>query len=163
MILTLTALLPFLLQTPPSPRTAGNPALRPQHQALKTLLQEGATRSPTFRDLLTALDHSTAIVYLRHGVCGSGVPACLRVQGTPKSGPILLVTVDPFDRSRDAQTALVAHELQHAREIANADTCNPAEIAKLLERLGWHGRAGFETAEAQRVTLAVQNELAAHR
>ena len=63
----------------------------------------------------------------------------------------LLVQVARWDVSPTDRVAWLAHELQHAVEIARApDVQDNASVARLYRQIGWQsGRGRFETSEAR--------------
>src|SRR5688572_22197126 len=95
-------------------------AVRPEDAAIRALIASGMERSATFRDLKTRLDTSDVIVYIRSSSCAARVGACLAWVSASAGTRRLLVTLDRFGRSPDELTALLAHELQHASEVASA-------------------------------------------
>jgi len=139
-----------------------SPAVRPEDAAIRALIASGIERSVTFRDLNTRLDNGDVTVYVRFSPC-TGVPACLVWAGSGAGSRRLLVKLDRFGRSPDELTALLAHELQHANEVASApDVIDLRSFQKAFASRGWKHGAGFETEEATRVTKKVAAELAAY-
>src|SRR5262245_22032521 len=94
------------------------PHLRPETPGLRSLTNQAAARSPIVRALIDRLDHSSVIVYLRHRVFGpvtvDGQIGLLSASSTHR----FLVIELACDRSELTQMATLAHELQHALEIA---------------------------------------------
>jgi hypothetical protein len=100
------------------------------------------------------------IVYVRSSPCAGAVPACLMWAGTGPDRRRLLIKVDKFGRSPDELIALLAHELQHANEVAAAREITDApSFQKAFASRGWKHGAGFETGEAVKITKAVAAEL----
>jgi hypothetical protein len=92
------------------------------------------------------------------------VPACLVWAAADASARRLLIKIDRFGRSPDELTALLAHELQHANEVAaDPDITDLASFQKSFAARGWTHRAGFETGDAIRVAREVMAELTAFR
>jgi hypothetical protein len=55
---------------------------------------------------------------------------------------------------------LLAHELQHANEVASApEVRDVGSFQTFFKRHGWKGSHGFETIEAEAVTRTVAAEL----
>jgi hypothetical protein len=118
-------------------------------------------RSATFRDLHSGLDGANVVVYVRFSPCTGGVPACLVWAATDANARRLVIKINRFGRSSDELTALLAHELQHANEVA-ADP-DIIDLASFQKSVASHGRthaAGVETAAAIAITKRVTAELA---
>ena len=136
------------------------PAVRPESAAIRALIASAMDRSATFRDLKTRLDSTDVIVYVRFSRCPSGIPACLAWITAGSGSRRLLIRIDRFDSSPDRLTALLAHELQHANEVAAApDITDLASFQKSFASRGWNHGAGFETEQAQNTTRTVAAEL----
>ena len=135
-------------------------AVRPEQDAVHRLVARGMDRSETFRGLSARLDSSDVVVYVRFAGCAGGVPACL-VMASEGPGPRrLLVKLDRFGRSESDLIALLAHELQHANEVATApEVRDAASFREFFERRGRKGSDGFETAQAKEITRRVAEEL----
>jgi hypothetical protein len=72
----------------------------------------------------------------------------------------LLVNLDRFGKSESELVGLLAHELQHANEVASAhEVKDAASFQKFFERRGWKGSDGFETAHAKEITRKVASEM----
>ena len=121
----------------------------------------GIERSPTFRWLVDAISRSDLIVYI--STRASMIP--------PLDGEIHFVTsvgayrymrilirgeLSPWDR-----TATIGHELQHAREVAEApDVVDNRTMDALYHRIGFAcGVDRHETDAARAVTVQVTQEL----
>jgi len=117
-------------------------------------------RSATFRDLSTGLDDANVIVYVRFSPCSGGVPACLAWASAGADVRRLLIKIDRFGHSPDELTALLAHELQHATEVASdSEITDLASFEKSFALHGWKHGAGFETGEAITISRRVAAEL----
>ena len=139
-----------------------SPAVRPEDADIRALLASGIERSVTFRELNTRLDNGDVTVYVRFSPCSGGVPACLFWAGAGAGPRRLLLKLDRFGRSPDELTALLAHELQHANEVASATDI--IDLASFQKSFAIHGRkhgAGYETEAAAKITRQVAKELAA--
>jgi hypothetical protein len=83
--------------------------------------------------------------------------------------PYLRTLVNPDHRHRDNVIATLAHELQHAIEVASApDITDAASIQALFRRigrvrLGNRSAVTYETEAAERAGEAVQRELSTKR
>ena len=138
----------------------GSVRLRPEGAAIRALIDQGIERSATFRDLHAALENGNVIVYVRFSRCSPGVPACLVWAEAGTDARRLLIKIDRFGRSPDELAALLAHELQHANEVAaNSDIRDLASFQKAFATRGWKHRAGFETEEAGNISKRVAAEL----
>jgi len=139
---------------------SGSPRIRPENDAIRALIDSGMERSATFRDLSTGLDNANVIVYVRFAPCSRGVPACLLWASAHADVRRLLIKVDRFGRSPDELTALLAHELQHATEVASdSEITDLASFEKSFASLGWKHGAQFETGEAITLARKVTTEL----
>jgi hypothetical protein len=136
-------------------------SVRPEGSPVGALIARGLERSETFRDLVAKLDNTDVVVYVRFSSCNGRVPACLLWASPGPTRRHLLIKIDRFGRSENELTALVAHELQHASEVASAPGIT--DIASFQEWFAAHGRRGwhgFETDRAGEVTRKVMAELA---
>ena len=141
-----------------------SPAVRPESADIRALIASGMDRSATFRDLNTRLDNTDVIVYVRFSRCAPSIPACLAWIPAGAGSRRLLIRIDRFDRSTDDLTALLAHELQHANEVAAApDITDLASFQKSFASRGWKHRDGFETEQAKNITRRVASELSRAR
>ena len=139
---------------------SGSPRIRPEGAAIRALIDRGMERSATFRDLSTGLDNANVIVYVRFSRCSGGVPACLVWASAGADARRLLIKVDRFGRSPDELTALLAHELQHASEVASdSEITDLDSFEKSFASRGWKHGAGFETGEAITISKRVAAEL----
>jgi hypothetical protein len=138
----------------------GSTAVRAESDGIRQLIANGMQRSETFRDLSTRLDTSDVIVYVRFSPCSGGVPACLVLASSVAGARRVLIKIDRFGRSPDELTALLAHELQHANEVATASEITDADsFQKSFASRGWKHGAGFETEEAGKLSKRVAAEL----
>ena len=137
-----------------------SPRIRPEGAAMRALVDSAMKRSATFRDLSAALDNADVIVYIRFSSCSGDVPACLLWASAGVDARRLLIKVDRFGRSPDELTALLAHELQHANEVASdPEITDVASFQKAFAARGWKYRTGFETGEAITISRRVADEL----
>lgn len=144
--------------------SVGSGRLRPGHADLSDLISRGCTLSPTFNDLVDRLERSDVIVFTRFARCSNGVASCLHFLGAADGSRSLRISVDRFGRAEWQILALIAHELQHALEIADEpDAKDVASVGRVFERLGWRGSAGLETAHAAAIARVVEREVTARR
>jgi hypothetical protein len=154
--------------TDPAPTSQHQPHIRTLETRLQFVLSQGAEASATFRALVTQLEHSDVVVYLEY-------ERCMRRDGRRLAGRLTFVSAAGGFRyvlvrirsmpSLDQEIAIVAHELQHAVEVAN----HPAivDAASMLREYSRFGRLTrttnhafmFDTRAAVDVGWQVQREL----
>ena len=135
--------------------------IRTLYPAVTSLLKDGFFRSPTFARLVARLERSDVIVYvemLPHmppGIEG-------RLMMMPRAHGTRYVRIQIGMKGSVPDTiGLLAHELQHATELADApDVADMASFVALYERIGqrsgWHQ---YETAAAQDAARQVRSEI----
>jgi hypothetical protein len=104
---------------------------------LMDVVQQGITRSSTLRDLIDRLERQHVIVFLRSA--NNMPPATAgRTRLITASGSWRYLSIEVSDRlSKVELLALLAHELQHAVEIADApDVVDEASLVAMYHRLG---------------------------
>ncbi len=144
----------------PPPSDAGLTAhVRGMDQRAATLLDAGRSRSATFRRLCDDLEASNVIVLIETGTAGPTLPAEITFQGTSHTARFLRVTLTgTVPEKEDERLAWLAHELQHAVEIASApQVVSPATMRHFYRK--W----GVCTRDAVRVRYAVMWELSLNR
>ena len=146
------------------------PHVRTSHAELRDLVAAGQARSDTFRALVARIDASDVVVYLEYDratiapdspngqllfVCAAGGHRYLVVRLRPG-----------FTAWR--QLELLAHELRHAVEIADApDVVDRASLLRHYLRIGVETvgsedrRRRFETSAAKATETDVRREVAA--
>jgi hypothetical protein len=144
--------------------TIAPPRVRGVDALMRALIDEGCRRSPVFAGLVRDVERSEFIVYveavpaLRNGMKGA------LLHGT---GRHYLRIHLKRDQTVDALIAVLAHELQHVREVVQAGiSADAAEMEMLFRRIGGKPMAGgrrqqFETAVALRAGDLVAAELRA--
>jgi len=166
------ALLLFLVATP-SIAHAADPSgdglgghLRTTDDRLRRLLDLGTRTSPTLRALVRRLIDSDVVVYLW----------CERADTAPADGRLTFVSAAGGHRyvvvrlvrfhSRERQIALMAHELRHAVEIADApDVVDAESLEREYRRIGYltrtptADRRTFDTHAAVDAGVQVMTEL----
>jgi hypothetical protein len=141
-----------------------SPRVRPEGDGIRALIDRGMEQSATFRNLNTTLGSSNVVVYVRFAPCSAGVPACLLWASAEGGVRRLLIKIDRFGGSPDEQTALLAHELQHANEVASDPEISDAiSFQNSFASRGWKHAAGFETEVAGKVSNRVAAELSRYR
>jgi hypothetical protein len=138
--------------------------VRTTDRGVQRLLADGISRSPTFSALMSHLNATDVIVYIEP------------VQTLPKTlaGRLLLMPMAGQQRYLRIQIAimnpstdtiaLIAHELRHAVEVADApDVRNETALVKLYERIGRPSgiQHCYETDAAQTAGQIVRKELLA--
>ncbi len=144
------------------------PEVRITDPALQRLLQDGYRRSTTLRTLIRDFSRTEWLVFVLRAPCPDGamVACLLHVVGQFEGRPYLLVRVNPdYRQHRDHVIATLAHELQHALEVATAPgITDSATMEALFRRIGrvrvgsWSSLT-YETEAAQRAGEAVLQDL----
>jgi hypothetical protein len=121
-------------------------------------------RSATFQSLVRRVSASDLIIYAESGRCESRqVLSCLSLVSAAGGFRYLRITIDT-EHSLDLIASQLAHELQHAVEIADAPQVTNNDTLRTLYRQIGHVSAAadvYETREAIRVTATVRSEFAA--
>ena len=131
---------------------------------IAALIDDGAARSPTLASLLASLDDSDVIVYVDSQVVRERLAGYL-VHQVIVRGRFRYVWI-VVSRSGNAHLiGVIAHELQHALEVAQApDVGRTERVDKLFERIGFRWgcvRSCYETIDAMNVERLVREELRA--
>jgi hypothetical protein len=140
-----------------TPVTLAN-RVRPVGAAADALLRAGLERSTTFASLLETLDRSDLIVYVVKGSVPG--PNSLRFACATGTARFVRITIN----AQEAEPGLIAglaHELQHAVEIAGAPgVTDDATMLTFYVENGQEVSPGrYCTREAQRAGRTVQYEL----
>ena len=134
-------------------------------------LRHGVARSPTLSTLVETLDASNVLVYLFDGTCDAPAESCLMLVSGGASLRVVRVHFQLTSAGRhatleryDALIAQIAHELQHAVEIAgDATVIDARTLAARFQRIGRGNRTPrgtvYETEAALRVGRRVSEEL----
>lgn len=167
-LLLTVALIAGVLTSSPlaSDAPVGGPRLRPQDPRLVQILQEGATRSATFKALVDRIESSDVIVYVAlNPILKSSLSGALTFM--TRAGGFRYVRASiSIELTFDQMIATVAHELQHAVEVIEDESViDERSLAALYKRIGHPSRAagplGWETFAAQRTGTQVRRELVA--
>jgi hypothetical protein len=146
---------------------AGQPVslrhVRATEARILAIVEEGVARSATFRRLVETLDASDVIVYLEPKF-GRGALAGYLAHRMVAAGPMRYLKIGlDLNGGRDRLVALVAHELQHAVEVAEVTAVRDSEsMVHLFERAAIPlvcGDGCYETRAALDVQEAVLAEL----
>jgi hypothetical protein len=139
------------------------PPIRSTDRRLRSLLEDGLRTSPTLRALVARLSASDVVVYLQCD--GPSAPdGRLTFLSSVGGYRYLVVRVSRFARMQ--QIAMMAHELQHAVEIADTPAIVDGEsLVREYRRIGyenpWSRLPGvsFDTKAAVRAGEQVLREL----
>jgi hypothetical protein len=159
MLILLVLLLASEASVPAAPHLRGASARE------KALIDELLARSATARTLAAEIESRDVIVYVqmtRTLARGRAVTGFVTAAGGTRYIRITLGAVP----NRDDLAALLAHELQHAGEIARSPNVkDDAGVRRLYQAIGEERGAGdaFETAAARDVGARVRTELSRAR
>ncbi|PYR59989.1 MAG: hypothetical protein DMF85_06340 [Acidobacteria bacterium] len=127
------------------------------------LIAQGVSHSRTFASLVTEITSSDVIVYVQEARdLPTGLSGRLFLLPTSNDQRYLRIQVRLDGLSPRDAIALMAHELQHAVEVARApDVRDAATMARLYERIGDRGLGAhwYETQAARRAGRQVRSEL----
>ena len=144
---------PAIVRAPHQLLTAIDRPVRAPDPEIRQLLARGMARSPTFVALMRALDHTDVIVYVEMtSKLPMNVAGRLLFATASTSGPRYLRVQIARDGNANVMVAAIAHELQHAIEVANAlDVRDEAGLERLYTRIGTRGALAqsFDTLAAQ--------------
>jgi len=126
---------------------------------MSALVRQGYDRSPTFRHLVDTLQHSNVIVVVQPGMCRGGrIRSCLVGVAGSDRDRLIRIKVDPTHTIKDGLIAAVAHELQHAVEIAeHPEVTDAAGLLKLYRHLAF-GRCHEGLSEECETKRALETE-----
>lgn len=144
--------------------TAIDRPVRAASREIQDLIARGMARSRTFAGLVAALDRTDVIVYVETNSRMPQNVAGRLLFGTASSNGTRYLRVQiARDGSKSAQIAAIAHELQHALEVAHApEVRDEAGLERFYRRIGIRGaiERSYDTAAAQlagrRVRLEVE-------
>jgi hypothetical protein len=139
------------------------PPIRSTDRRLRALLEEGLRTSPTLRALVARLYASDVVVYLQ---CNGPAGPDGRLTFLSSVGGYRYLVVRVSRLARMQQIAMMAHELQHAVEIAETPAIvDGASLVREYRRIGyenpWSQLPGvsFDTKAAVRAGEQVLREL----
>jgi hypothetical protein len=135
--------------------------VRTAYPYITSLLRDGFARSPTFARLVTRLERSDLIIHIETSVTlPPGVEGRLMLLPRAHETRYVRIQIAITESYADA-IALVAHELEHAQELADApDVTDMTAFTALYERIGIHsGWHQYETEAAQETARRVRHEL----
>lgn len=127
---------------------------------LAELLEQGPAQSTTLARLLDEIERSDLIVYIeRHNRFPRTLIGSFKLAGQSSGHRYARIALSTALDRRDTLIAL-AHELQHAAEVAASDVVDNRGMFELYCRIGDRRAGGFDTAAARLVTRQVSKELA---
>jgi hypothetical protein len=134
--------------------------VRPMDRFCEQLLTDGTRRSPTFAGLVAELERHDVIVYISTGSDPSLLGSLTFIA---RGGPVtyLRVRLHPLLGPDDGIPAL-AHELQHAVEVAGAPrpVTSERELKTLYQLIGFDvGLRSFESTAARTTEAQVRREI----
>jgi hypothetical protein len=131
--------------------------------SILALIDEAADRSRAVRRLLKSIERTDLVVYvLEHdSPIRSGPVSSLSFVRTQGHDRYVAIRIDSERLSPDERVVWLAHELQHAIEVAKAPRVRDARaLAELYGRIGWsHAVDRYETTAARAVAQRVRAEL----
>jgi hypothetical protein len=148
----------FLLFSLADPLSNPTPHLRATSPAMRSLIDEATVSSPIVNQLIARLQHSDTIVYVEL----TGAPDVPRARTTLAAATpdvrflriSINVLIPPMDR-----VPLLAHELQHATEIAgDPDARDEDGIRELYRHIGLGAADRYETIAATEIERRVRAE-----
>ena len=133
--------------------------VRSEDRYLRGLIRRGYDQSPAFRELIDALQHSNVIVLVQPGLCAKGrIRSCLVAVDGSEHDRHIRIRLDPRHTIENGLIAAVAHELQHAVEVAESpDVLDSASLAALYRRIAI-GRCGQGLSDECETTRALTTE-----
>jgi hypothetical protein len=142
--------------------TSDHRHLRAVDRRVSDAIAEGLGRSATFARLVLALDQSDVIVYIE---TARAMPSTLAGRMLIVAGPAnqRYLRIQIADAPRGVELiALIAHELQHALEVAaSPDVRDERALIGLYQTIGHggHGQHRYDTMAAQDTGRQVRTEL----
>ncbi len=121
--------------------------------AARSLITGAANESATVRQLMDALETTDVVAYVEvpADTWASAPLASLTLVGASARQRFVLIRVDRWAADTPERAPKVAHELQHALEVARDPTVRDAgTLRRLYARIGWEAGDGqFETTAAR--------------
>jgi hypothetical protein len=124
------------------------------------LIDDGCRRSPSFRELVTAISLARLVVYVERADRLDGeMIGATELLATTGGYRYVRVSID-FRASRKHLIAILGHELQHAREIGDdPSVVDQAGVEALYRRIGDLSVDGFDSQAARDMGRRVWAEL----
>ena len=154
------AVLFLLPPSDPPPRAVPLPHVRGATGRMTVVIADAHARSAIVRDLVARLACSDTIVYVELTASPQVPRARTKLVAAAGATRFLRIGINVGLPDGDV-TALLAHELQHAVEIAErTDVRDDEGVRRLYRAIGQSsGRDAFETDAAREVEAAVRREL----
>jgi hypothetical protein len=148
--------------SPAADPDAGYPRVRAASPLMRSIITDTAARSATVRDLIARLEDTDVIVYVELTASPRIPIARTSLVTTSPTVRYLRIGINASVPFPDVPPML-AHELQHAVEIAEAPgVVDDAAVRRLFRRIGrTSGGDRFETEAARDVEWIVRRELQA--
>ena len=128
LIVVFALALPFAMQDTPERH------VRATERSILALINAGIDRSATFRDLIATLNASDVVVYIEPKVKRPRLRGYLAHQIVARRDHrYLRIAIDTGASSRDRLIRLIAHELQHAVEVAQMPEARDAASLQLAD------------------------------
>lgn len=147
------------------PETTFETHIRALSPALRSMVDESAERSPSFRALVDQIDASNVIVYLNYNLFRTqNIDGRLTFLGAAGGRRYVMIQIAAL-RTRVDQFAILGHELRHATEVAAAPSVvDTKSLARHYATIGfvareWQYGLAFETDSAVDVGSRVQREV----
>jgi len=140
--------------------------LRASEPRILALIDAGLSRSAAFRGLVAALDESDVIVYVEPKTTRQSLGGYLGHQIVARGGYRYLRIAVETTGAEGRLVPLLAHELQHAVEVAGSPEAIDVEtlqqlFVRLSVRFACGGTTCSETQAAKDIEHVVSNELKA--
>ncbi|MDP2317716.1 MAG: hypothetical protein Q8O42_00045 [Acidobacteriota bacterium] len=154
----------LMFSTPDGRDPEASRNLRPIDATAARLITEGVGRSSTLAALVDRIERSDVIAYVETESCRSK-PWAGRLRFVTAAGGRRFLRIGVCaELRRTIQIAMLAHELQHAVEIAGSDAYEVEAVRALYERIGVpressDGIACFDTAAAVSVGRAALKDV----
>jgi hypothetical protein len=136
--------------------------VRSTDSTITTLIELAATRSLTFKKLVSLIQASDGLVYVEPGECGHGTHACLKLWMQASGSTRFLRVVVSRQRGSSDMDFLgsIGHELQHSVEaLSEPGTVDSVGLFNFFSRTATRGNNRFETMAAINAGDAVRSEL----
>lgn len=142
----------------PTPSPASR--VRPTTDIAKKMVADAAARSPTVRALIDEIDRSDIFAYVELQFDVPGALAHTTLLVANEAGRFIRITIEASLEPR-RRLELLAHELQHAVEIAREkDVRSVQAMRRLFTNIGWAmGERSFETAQAIDIERQARREM----
>jgi hypothetical protein len=160
-MLHVAALAAALMALPPSTSARDFPRIRTSSAFLSALIEDAREHSPTFLKLARALEASNVIVYFEATPhMEARFRGRVHFMGAAANYRYLRIQIRT-SMNRYEIISSIAHEMQHANEIAiHPEVVTEDDLAELYRRIGSeHDWCMFETPAAQSAGRAVKLEI----